>query len=195
MKKGRIFAVLIVLILITISFTGCFGDDDNDKEGHREIKEATIDEINVTISFKEIRYDNVDKTIILDVGMKNEANEKRKLITHYYIIPSESSFYYIIANGTEYKYITDHSGGGEFDNYTILNSNESFYYEFEIWIKTLYFDTINITIDYREPFNITVESYFIYIEIPLYSRLNTDKAPLRLYKASNIIEIKRELIV
>ena len=37
MKKGRMFSVLIAIVMITISFTGCFGDDDDESDNDNEI--------------------------------------------------------------------------------------------------------------------------------------------------------------
>ena len=36
MKKGSSFSVLIAIVMITISFTGCFGDDDDSEKSNKK---------------------------------------------------------------------------------------------------------------------------------------------------------------
>jgi hypothetical protein len=60
MKKGRMFAVLITIVMITISFTGCFGEDYGE-ERKIEVEPkvvATKDDIKIRLEYNNSTSDN-----------------------------------------------------------------------------------------------------------------------------------------
>ena len=171
-----IVKIILCLSIISLIFNiGCISNNNDEN-----IPKAKLDEIEVTIAFSHILKDEHSTKIILNVSIKNIADDKRKIIDHLYTFPSENNYYTIIANGTEYRENTGHDDGS-FDDYSIIDPGKSFNFQFEITVEDKW-DGI------YAPFNISVNSYLVFIEIPVYS-------PLREYKSSNTIEIDRELII
>ena len=96
MKKGSVLSILIVILLFTISFTGCFSDDDN--RGSNQIyfilyysKNSNIEE-NVSVLIETQRIEVFNKTINPTIG---------------------SEIYREKASGAEYTVIVDYNENRE----------------------------------------------------------------------------------
>ena len=82
MKKGRIYSVLIVIILVTISFTGCFSDDDDSKNSNSKFDLQCIyyPMENSTIQLNELRLNKESEHNITNgtfsIVISNEEHDK-----------------------------------------------------------------------------------------------------------------------
>ena len=180
--------------MLMVSFSGCVSEDkNNNDENKNKIPYATINEIDVIINFFQIETNEYGKYLILNVSIKNIANDDRRLIEHLYTEPSEDNYGHIIANGSEYNLTITH-GDGIFEDKVILKSGKSFNYQFRKNIDNFYNKNNQIN-----PYNESIDYYEIYIEIPSFSsyeKLNSSGYKFeKEYKASNTIKVDREQFI